>query len=807
MLKNYIIFAFRSIKRNGLYSAINCFGLSVSLVFCLVIAIYIDGSLRWDTMHPNHENTYLLSVQLYLEDDVETDEFSIWDFSDKPIRSYGAISYKHAQEVREANPKITQSVLLFNSGVGPNARPTDMVYPDRSIGQTSIASFDGPFFDFFHTKTLLGNPTGIYDNPRAVVVSKDFAERYFGSVDAALNEEVNFILNDKEERFYVQAVVEVPDKSSIDFNVLMNMQANTGISNSLFDLESNVSFTLFIGLTPGSDINEVEADLNAFFSERFADYLTSKRRFSELREDSPYIELKGTNIAELHLNTLINWSGRGNPEQLMYTGLFGVVLLIIALLNYFLITLATITRRAKNVSIVRVTGATRKNIHTQFWIENSIISLLSLVLAICLTQIVLPFVGDFLGVSMVWNTASLIKSGSIALLLMFISSLLLSAYPSQVLSRLKLSDSLKGNTTYKSKGTLLDSLVTIQFVICFIFIALGIVMNSQIRFMLSKDMGFDKEQVVYVSTGDPLLKQELEKYPEFSHVGQGGGWLFGNGEMSFLEKIKGEDYSITQMEAEPELLELFDLKIQWLDTDFGDAPAAIINGELADMYGRDSLHLVEIGFNQKVVGIVENVNLQPFTEQEELFFINPNSQQRRIWQTFIKIQPGQLKAGLDRLEQVWSQVYPNKFLRYTFIDDELETSYQSYQTTIRLINLITVLGVVICCLGLFALNGISINNRLKEIGIRKVLGASVDHIMILVNKRTLIVFFVALSLALPVSGYILNKWLSSFSVQTDQIWLKLLMAGLIGFFIMVITVSSQTFKSSRINPTQLLRNE
>ncbi len=804
MLRNYLLAAVRFIKRNRLYAGINIIGLSISLTFCLMILIYVGGALGWDKMHPANDQTYIISPQYYMADDV-SDEFGLFDFGQKEVVRHSGISYVHAKGIAGAFPEIEAHTIIFSVGTD-GRRKVNLEVENGELFEETVTSVEGAFFDLFNFKAISGNPTLAIEQPKSLVLSQKLAERYFGKSDA-VGQSINLVLEGKPTSFVVGAVVEIPEKSSVDFGILINIKADKRLEGSDFTSQSRAQYSFFARLTANLDLDSFEAKVNTYFEDNFSDFIQNQRRFSEIRADSKLLEIKATKLSSIHLSRILSWHNKADYQSILLTSLFVLILIVISGINYLLISLAMLSKRVSSVSIRRVVGARGKSILTQFWLENIATTSLALILALCFAQYLLPYVENWIHGDLTWSVDKLIVYAFYLFIILVIISFLVSLYPAKLISGFRLTDSLKNSNTYKANTSFMNFLITAQFIICFGLIASGLVMGSQIDYILNKNLGFDKEQVIKINTGDKLLAQKLETLAEVQSVGRGGAWQFGHGQMGFRENIEGRPYTLTQLESERKLLDLLDLDIEWLVEDFGQAPVAIVNSDLADLLGRDSLLNVEIGFNQRVVGILHNTYLLPLTEQEELYFINPNSEDQRLWETYIKFKPNLMNQGIAKVSEIWSEFYPNTFFKYVFLDEYVAENYDEFQSSSGLINVTTFLAVVIACLGLFALNGIVVNNRMKEFGIRKVLGATMNHIILLVNSRIITIYLISLTLALPLSYYLMQEWSSKFRFQSGGVNQKLVLTAFIGLLLMVLTVSLHSIKSSRVNPVDLLKDE
>lgn len=803
MLKNYIKTAVRNITRRKLNASVVIAGLVVSFTFCLLMFLYVDGALRWDRDHPDGERLYLVSRDIFSKDDVST-EYSLFDFSEKAVGRDGSISYVHATDFRENLPEFAESVLVFDRS---NRSRTDVKVGEKMFNE-ALMSAEENFFDFFAHEVISGNVAEAQADPKSLVISEATARKFFGA-ESAIGETVTLFFWKEQKDFRIGAVVRFPEKSSIKFDMLSNLEANLNIIKPLYEIQANSQFSFYVKVPEQVNIETLEEKTQKHFTTQFAEHLASQRNFyPELSADSPFIEINLVNVSDIHLEPLLSWPSKANVQHIALVGLFAVVLLILSGVNYFLITMATLSARVTEISVRRVTGAGKKNVFVQFWIENSLIILMSLMIAVCLLQLSLPFIQEKTGVEIIYTVPYLLKAAAVTGAILLILSFPVSLYPSQIITRFKLSNSLKGNRTYKINTRFVNWLVAIQFVLCFVFIASGLIMNRQMNYVLNKNLGFDQEQIVYLNINDQSFLQAIRTSPEFEHAGRGGAWLFGHGKMGFQQKVNGETMTLMQLDAERELFDVLDLKVNWLEEKYGEGKVAVINGALADLIGRDKLSTTTVGFYQRIVGVIEDTRFTPFTSEEgDYYFINPESEDFRLGQTFVKIKEGQLLNGMERLQEIWAESFPNKHFEYQFVDEVLAENYESYQIATNLISFIALLGVVISCLGLFALNGIITHNRMKEIGIRKILGASIRQIMILVNHRVFLIILAATLISIPVTSWITNEWLKNFTDQVAISWSYFGFTALLGLFMSLLVVSGHTAKAAFINPVDLIKDE
>lgn len=800
MYRNFIITAIRNLLRNKLNSVIISTGLVTSFTFCLLMILFVADALFWDRQHPNADQLHVLGYNFYTQDDVDED-FHIFDFSEKGVETNGSISYVHANSFRSKIPELQQSVLAYNLGLDGKRS----VRINQTVFNEPVSSAEPGMIALIAHEVVSGNVEETEKDPLSVVVSERLANKHFP--DGALNQSIFLLYEEQSVEVKIGAVVSLPRKSSIQFDILTNLETNQNIRAHLYDSQSNAVFHFLTSLPPATDAANLSQKIQANFETNFKEFHESRRDFTDLRADSPIIKFRLIPVKDIHLEPLLYWDDKADLQQVLIVAIFSLVLIILSVINYLLITFGNLSSRVSEIGMRRVNGASKRQVLIQFWIENSLINLLCLLMAVCLLQVLLPYLHVVTGIDLTFHLGDLLLSAGILGAILLLLCMFVGLYPSQVITRFSLSESVKGRGTYRVSTKLINALVTVQFLLCFSFIGGSLMVNNQMQFMIDRDLGIDQDQVLYLQSGDLKLKQALLQEPEFEAVGRGGGWLFGHARMGFIDNIKGEMVDLMQLDAEAELLDLFGMQIDWLEQDFGNAKVALVNEATADLLGADSLQSYEIGFGQRIVGVVKNAHLAPYTSNDAYFFISPNSQGRSLWQTFVKVRGGQMEAGLEKLETVWQTLYPDRFFEFEFLDRYIASHYASHKTMSRLLNLITILGVALSCLGLLALSSIIVQNRMKEVGIRKVLGASVRQILVLLNQQLISLLLIAGLLSVPVSYFIVDHWLQNFSSHIGLNWSYFSWALAIGIGIASVVMLSQTIRSARLNPVKLIKDE
>jgi len=780
MLVNYIKIAFRNILRQKGFSFINIMGLAIGITACLLISLWVQDELNYDKFHKNNE---------YLHQMVQTQYYPSGPFS---VRSMPGLL---AEKLLEHFPEITAATRYgFASAVvtnGDNSNREFLTVADNSL----FSMFTFPFSS--------GDVENALMEPHSIVLSQESAKKYFDEEDPVGK---TLTINDTHE-FVVTGVTEkIPSNSTIDFDMVVPFEFLRELGEDI-DSWTNNHFT-YIQLNPNVSSEEIDKKVEHFFP--------------TIRGDETDTILFTFPFKKMHLYSATG--GNDSITTVYLISLIALLILLIACINYMNLSTARSTRRAREVGLRKVVGANRIQISRQFLIESLTLSFLAMVLALILTEIVLPYYNTFTEkeLSLSFNSFTILLSAGI----LFGTGIVAGSYPAFILSSFRPIKVLKNNLSSGKGGvTFRKLLVIIQFTLSIILIICTITIFNQLRYMQNKKLGLDKEDVVYIRSNDVLkekyeiFRSELTDHTDVLEMcgssflptgiwSNGSGWQWDGKDPDFdpligncgvtrgfpktlgINFLQGRDFNFSSDTADRQFKEI------------------IINKTFADMIEKDDLigEIVNFyNYDLEIIGILDDFNFKPLSYQiEPLIFYNSTGDADFY---MIKYNGKNQKEVLAHIEKVLKKLSPGYPVSFSFLDERYNRVYQQEKKLATLINLFSVLAILISCLGLFGLASYMAERKTKEIGIRKVLGSSVSSLVYLLSADFMKWVLAANLIAWPVAWYAMHKWLQNYAYHTPLSIGLFLLTGLITFGIAFITVSYQTIKAANSNPVKALKYE
>ena len=798
MLRNYLTITFRNLLKNKVFSLINILGLAIGMAACLLILQYVSFELSYDQFHENTEDTYRVTLDIYKNGEREA----------QSARVAPAVATAFQNEF-PAIDTYTRVVILGPDGV--------LTYEDQYTGEEGILLADSAFFDVFSFNLLHGNRQTAFNEPFCVVITENTARILFGEEDpmgksVVINAD-NF--DGTSLPFKVTGVIEnFPENSHLQPGVLISYPTLFEFVGHQFDNSWNWNETYtYVRLNPNADPEALEA--------KFPEVVHQFNQ--QLAEDQLDWQYKLQPITDIHLYSDLQHevSVNGNGFYVWFLAAVGILILLIAYINFVNLVTVKALQRAKEVGIRKVSGAYREQLIFQFFLESLLVNAIALFLGITLLQLATPFFSDLFDVQLSFITNShpemWIGFAIFMLLLVFGSGF----YPAFVLSQYKPAKVLKGNFTQGKFGnTLRKSLVTGQFAIALVLIALTLTAGMQIRYMQQQSLGFRPEQVVVV------------KSPKAYDYGYGNNFSAFKNKVTSLAQVK----SVSGSGAIPgqEIYWYNDrVTINGEETDgvFSTLPVAqnyfsqynipLMSGRLFTEPSREKWMINEtamrlLGFEDagqavgqqlndgEILGVVQDFHHESLKTAiaPMLFFCG----QAFNYYT-IKIETTQIPNTLAEIEAAYVELFPGSPYEYFFLDEFFNRQYKAEQQFNTLFSLFSALAIFIACLGLFALSSYAATQRTKEIGIRKVLGASVQSIVTLLSKDFIKLVFIASVLALPIAYWVMQKWLDNYAFRIDIGWWLLAAPVVLVLLLALITVSVQTIRTALTNPAKSLRYE
>ncbi len=790
MLKNYLKIAFRNLLKHRLNSAINIFGMAVGLSVCFLILIFVQDELSYDQYHENKDRVYRV-----LNNNI------LW------------LSPNEAKVFKNNFPEIKEAVrLLPREGI-------QVQFDEKKFIEDKFTFVDTGFFELFTFNYILGNKESAVSAPGTVVITQEIATKYFENKDP-----IGKILRfDNETEYIVAAVVEkMPHNSHFHFDIFIPIFNDLALWGE--KLATNWewrNFPTYIMLKE----NVSASALGVKFNE-----LVGNLRNLKPGDDQPKYDLK--KITDIHLYPADTYNPLETQSDIIYVVIFSSIalfILLIACFNYINIITANVGTRLKEVSIKKVIGATRAQISRQFFIEAVIQFLIAFLFAVVTVAFTLPEFSTFTSKELLFS--SILSDQSLAgifiiLIIVTLTIFIAGGYPARLISSFQPAVIMKG---FKNNGNssfnFRKVLVVVQYTISITLIISASVMLRQINFLYTTDLGYDKDFVVICEYDDDaenpkynLLKNALLQNNNISFVSAGSRIPSTNlGNKSYIRRIG---------ESKGTLIGIVHTDYDYFKT-FGIKPAAgRLFSEEMKTDSRESIILNEsavkaLGFiddplgkmvfeswqkaNVRVIGVVPDFHFESlYTDiAPTVFVVSPNF----CYQLVAKIKPHNVSNTLEFIEEGWKSFYPDRVFRYKFLDENYLAQYKSDQRTFQLMIYFTILAVFIASLGLFGMITHSAKSRVKEIGIRKVLGASVFTIIKLLTSEYLKWILLSFCFAVPIVIYLLDIWLQNFAYRINISVLDFFIAGMIIIIVSFLTVIRQGIKASIANPIESLKYE
>jgi putative ABC transport system permease protein len=817
MFRNYIKIAWRNLLRNRAYAAINIIGLALGISACLVIFLSVHFELSHDNFHVGKENIYRVVSALGSAEKGFHKMASVPDPTPEALAGH----FSGVETMAGIHP-----IRAKTSATGENGVLRKFDKPNREEGKPEIVITYPEYFSIFSYTWLAGKPATAMREPSSVVLTASKAAKYFGSLpaDSYIGKIVNY---DDSIHLTVSGIVQdLPQNTDFIFTDFISYATakNTPFKNTFgFDQWGMFGSTqVFVKLHAGTDTAQVNRQLAAFADEHVltgpgGGKVMRLQPLSDLHFD---IDYKDDYSRQVHLPTLY--------------GLMAIAgfILIIAAINFINLSTAQSVARSKEVGIRKVLGSNKRSLVFYFLTETFILTTITVICSLLAVKPLLQLFSTFMpnGVSLhlfSWPTILFL------LLITLFTTLLSGLYPAKVLSSFQPAQSLKGITGQKGhqRGYLRVGLVVFQFTISLVFIIGSLVINNQIRYMLQKDLGFKTDAIVTLETNDnypktypATLAQKISALPLVEMVSLSQGTPGAQGHWGTNLKYAGTEVSCQLELGDEKFIPFYGIKLlAGRNLSPSDTiREVLINETCSKALGfkrpEDAIgKLVESGISdsrsQKIVpitGVVGDFHVLSLHDPIKPTFITSSvgiCRSLNIKLATAGTTPDQLQQTLAGIEKAYAGVYPNEKFAYHFYDDTINGWYEKERQMEGLMNTAMAIAIIISCLGLFGLAAFTARQRTKEIGIRKVLGASVSSITALLSKDFLRYVFIAAVLASPIAWYGMHKWLQGFAYSAPISWWIFVLAGMIAMLIALVTVSFQSIKAALANPVESLKAE
>ncbi|MDX1618861.1 MAG: FtsX-like permease family protein, partial [Balneolaceae bacterium] len=700
-----------------------------------------------------------------------------------------------------------------------------VVRREEKAFEESITYVDSTFFRTFSFQLLRGNPASSLYNPNSVVLTERMAQKYFGDEDP-VGRALHIKLRNEEQLYTVTGVAEnPPTNSSLPFDILIRIQNRPFYDFHLVRWSSS-NTPLFLEFVPGTDIAAFREKLDQFAEERFKSKMENMRTRLGLPDTADVFDLGLTNLAGLHLKASVTWPGVSNPLYSYILGGIAVLILLIACINYVTLALARSSGRALEVGIRKTSGAKASQIAIQFWGETQLMTLVALLAGLGLAELLLPFFNELAGKSL--SLQYLQEAGflGVVLAVALVTGLLAGSYPASVLANYDPARVLKGRRSLQFKPRLTKGLLVVQYGLSIFLIISSLIMYRQMDYVSSKNIGYETEQVLFIPThtgwtqeGDRLMERFRDNVSNRTGVAGVSGMApaFTQGFNLYGFKVDGEFKDSFIYYVDERFIETMGMELV-AGRDFSaDRPgditdAVIVNRALVESMGWEDPVGRQLPWKGEdnpstVIGVVKDFHFQSLEAPIRPMLLHMDPEQGGIADIAVRIEAGRIADTLPQLRESWVEIAPYTPFDYWFLDDAVARQYSSYRDWLKIMATSTFAAILIACLGLFGLAGITAVNKTKEIGIRKVMGAGVEQIVLLLNRDVVKLIVISLVLAAPFSWYVMQQWLADFAYRIDIGAGVFLLSAAVALAIAVLTVSYHTQRAATVNPVESLRNE
>lgn len=811
MLKSYLKIALRHLLRHKSYSIINILGLAVGVACCVLILLFVQDELGYDSWTDKSDQIYRMALE-----------------RNYPGRStsYAIIPHSYAETVKDEFPEVEDATRLLSFPGSLVLKVDGEVYEEENAVWA-----DSNFFEIFTLPLLRGEVKNVLNKPNTVVLTEATAKRYFNDTDPI--GKVLDIPNNDNDLVVTGVCANVPPNTHFKFDMVRSAS-----SMNFLEQENYISFaayTYFV-LNKNADPKQVEAKMPDLVT-KYASGPVQRQfgvSYEEYQKAGNGYRYFLQPLQEIYLSSRLEAELKppGSKNRVYIFTVIALFILLIACINFMNLSTARSAERAKEVGIRKTLGSLKGQIAGQFLLEAGLISLIGTVLAIGLLYFMIPIFNDITGKAL--NFGQVISWTSIPMFLLFalIVGVVAGSYPAMVLSSFKPIAVLRGKLLSTSHGiNLRNGLVVFQFMISVILIIGTIVVYNQLRFMQTKELGFNEEHVVTVKGAFALqnqtetFKNQVLDLASVKSVGgcnaMPGGQFFG---VSFRKEGENEAVTGRGLIVDEDYMDCMQMEMMQgraYSKDFQDSLSVVLNEAAVNELGYDDpvgkrLTSPDNFLNPEegqtsmftIVGVVKDFHFQSLHQEiEPLFFVHNKFSQRTSGIISVRIQPPDFPATISQIEQIWMQFVPDQPFRFSFFDSDLNMLYQAEQTAQKVFGLFAVLAIFIACMGVLGLAAYITQQRTKEIGIRKVLGASAFNIVTLLSKDFLKLVLVALVIASPIAWYAANSWLEDFAYRIDVSWWIFILAGVLAIVITLLTVSFQTVKAALLNPVKTLKYE
>ena len=803
ILKSNLVIAYRNIVRKAGYSAINVLGLAIGLACCLLISIYVQHELSYDNFQ--NPDTYRIGLNRIYPD---------------RQTGYAIIPPSIGPQLEVDYPEVVKQARVL-----PPFGTVVFRYEDKFFNESFFLLADSSVFDVLSIPLIEGDPKNALKDKNTIVITESTAKKYFGDDDP-----IGKTLETAQNNYLVTAVArDYPENSHFKFDLLASIHTLDFINRPIW---AQFSALTYLKLEEGSDPNLLEQKIPAFVKTYAAGQIEARTgmSFDEYIAAGNGYHYYLQNVGDIHLNSHLENEIKvnGNATYLLLFILIAAFILVIACINFMNLSTARSIERAKEVGVRKVMGSLRAQLVVQFLTESLMITIISLIIALFIVYMSLPALVNLSERALTFST--LLSPGYVGgvLLGVLVIGTLAGLYPALVLSAFKPVNVLKGKLKSSRSGTALrNGLVVFQFMVSVMLISFTTIIYDQMQFMINKNLGFNQDEVIIIRNADNLadstdpFKNAITNHNEISHAAMTSA-MPGDFYPGFSFKLPGqhEEFVARQVAVDDDFIETMQVKLvegRSFSREFTDSLNIIVNSALVDELNLSDpigMELIDTGATEEeqvrypIIGVIEDYHFQSLrTKIDPQVLLHTSNSNTFPNLMAVKLAGGNLNDALSELENHWNRLAPSTPFEYYFLDTYLQQFYNSERTSGKLFTIFTALAIFIACIGLLGLSSYTINQKTKEIGVRKVMGANIFQIILLLSKDFTKLVIIAIVLAIPISYFYMDYWLNDFAYRIRIEALTFIVAGISAMLIAWITIGYQSFRAASTNPVSTLRYE
>ncbi len=804
MFKNYVKVALRNLWKDRLFTSIGILGLSIAFGVATLLTMDSLHELSYDDFHTNGNQLYQVNITWQTPKGTEVGTSQPTPFAEALANEVPGVD------------KITRFV----------EEEALTIYKEKELGLDAIY-VDSDFFEMFSFPIALGSKKRPLADVSSTVISKSTAVKLFGDEDP-IGKSVTVLINGKNEPFTIRAVSEdQPQQSSITYDIALPFEKNPNYEATK-ELWNAQYHEVYVQLKEKVSAKDFEANSRSFTNLHYEGASESLQRDGATpNADGNFLQIGLLPISEMRFVSYDQGIVEISRSKVYFVLGVAFLILFIACVNFVNMSIAKSGQRLREIGMRKTLGAEKRQLFFQFWGESLIVFMVSLGIGILLSFLLKDQFQTLFDSNASFDVLISTDMLLLTLVLVLVISLVVGGYPAMMLSRLTTVQSLKGKLDSSGKNHLRDALIVLQFGIAILLISGTFILNGQIDFMRNKDLGYDKEQVLSFPLNGKknsydavkLLREELAGNPNILSVTAADNNLGRGKDGSVSSSVWGFDYKGKSVRTNTLTVDYDYIKTLGLELkkgrDFdinreGDTQAVIINQSMAEELGDENPLLSRLPASDSlgfaIIGVVKDYNFQDISKAIEplTFFLDRES---GLTYAYVKVASSNMADSFAAVEKAFRAIEPNAEFLGSFLDENVDRTFRREKTMAALVTSGSIIAILLSCVGLFAMSMLITNQRTKEIGIRKVIGASVASVTYLLTKDFLKLVFIAFVIATPISWWFAQGWLQNYANRVDLSWHFFAISGILALFIAVVTISTRTLKSALANPVKSLRTE